>query len=134
MRHTNARVAPVWVRGQPCSGCAGVGTVDDGFQSLDYLDQRGHVGDLIEGWGFELRQQRADLLLGNAVQDRFHTPQTAGGRFQHVEDLLLLLDVPHQVRLVGMAVLAQLNVTQRAELDETLVIRDNDKPLAVLLK
>ncbi|HEX8799768.1 MAG TPA: hypothetical protein VF772_14215 [Terriglobales bacterium] len=33
--------------------------------------------------------------------------QPAGGRFQHVEDLLLLLDIAHQVRLVGMAVLAQ---------------------------
>ena len=30
-----------------------------------------------------------------------------GGRFQHVEDLLLLLDIAHQVRLVGMAVLAK---------------------------
>ena len=27
-----------------------------------------------------------------------------------------------------------MNVTQLAELDKTLVIRDNDKPLAVLLK
>jgi hypothetical protein len=27
-----------------------------------------------------------------------------------------------------------LNVTQLAELDKTLVIRDNDKPLAALLK
>ena len=34
-------------------------------------------------------------------------PQPACGRFQHVEDLLLLLDIAHQVRLVGMAVLAQ---------------------------
>ena len=32
-------------------------------------------------------------------------PRVVG--FQHVEDLLLLLDVLHQVRLVGMAVLAQ---------------------------
>ena len=111
-----------------------MGTVDDIFQSLDYLDQCGHVGDFIEGWGLQLRQQGADLLFGNAVQDCFHTPQTARGRFQHIEDLLLLLDIAHQVRLVGVAVLAQLNVTQRAELDETLVIRDNDKPLAVLLK
>jgi len=30
--------------------------------------------------------------------------------------------------------LRALNVTQLAELDKTLVIRDNDKPLAVLLK
>ena len=38
-------------------------TVDDTFQSLDYLDQRGHVGDLVEGWGLQLGQQGADLLL-----------------------------------------------------------------------
>ena len=111
-----------------------MGTVDDALQSLDYLDQRGHVGDLIEGRSFELGQQGADLLFGNAVQDSFYAPQTACGGFQHIEDLLLLLDIAHQVRLVGVAVLAQLNVTQLAELDETLVIRDNDKPLAVLLK
>ena len=94
------------LRGQPVSCCAGVGTVDDAFQSLDYLDQSGHVGDLIQGWSLQLRQQGADLLFGNAVQDRFHASQAACGGFQHVEDLLLLLDVPHQVRLVGMAVLA----------------------------
>ena len=47
-RHTNARVSLVWVRGQPVSGCAGVGTVDDAFQSLDYLDQCGHVGDFVQ--------------------------------------------------------------------------------------
>ena len=111
-----------------------MGTVDDAFQSLDYLDQCGHVGDFIEGRSLQLRQQGADLLSGNAVQDSFYAPQTACGGFQHIEDLLLLLDIAHQVRLVGVAVLAQLNVTQLAELDETLVIRDNDKPLAVLLK
>ena len=82
----------------------------------------------------QLGQQGIDLLLGHAIEDRFHASQSACGGFQHVEDLLLLLDVPHQVRLVGMAVLAQLNVTQRAELDLTLVIRDNGKPLAALLK
>jgi hypothetical protein len=50
--------------------------------------------------------RRADLLLGNAVKDRFHASQTACGGFQHVEDLLLL-DLPDQLRLVGMAVLAK---------------------------
>ena len=89
------------VKGQPVSGCAGVGTVDDALQSLDYLDQCGHVGNLVEGRSLQLGQQGADLLFGNAVQDSFHTPQTACGGFQHVEDLLLLLDVPHQVRLVA---------------------------------
>ena len=83
-----------------------MGTVDDAFQSLDCLDQGGHIGDLMEGRSFELRQQGADLWFGNAVQDRFLAPQTACGGFQHIEDLLLLLDVPHKVRLVGMAVLA----------------------------
>jgi len=82
-----------------------VGTVDDALQSLDYLDQCGHVGDFMEGWSLQLGQQGADLLFGNAIQDSFHASQAAGGGFQHVEDLLLLLlDVPHQVRLVGMAV------------------------------
>jgi hypothetical protein len=37
---------------------------------------------------------------------RFHASQTAYVGFQHVEDLLLL-NVPHQVRLVGIAVLAK---------------------------
>ena len=81
-----------------------MGTVDDAFQSLDYQDQCGHVGDFMEGWSLQLGQQGADLLLGNAVQDSFHASQAAGSRFQHVKDLLLLLDIPYQVRLVGMAV------------------------------
>jgi hypothetical protein len=34
----------------------------------------------------------------------------------------------------GISRLRALNVTQLAELDKTLVIQDNDKPLAVLLK
>jgi len=61
----------------------------------------------IEGRTLQLGQQGADLLFGNAVEDRFHASQTACGGFQHVEDLLLLLDLPDQLRLVGMAVLAQ---------------------------
>jgi hypothetical protein len=39
-------------------------------------------------------------------------------------------DVQH----VGISRLRALNVTQLSELDKTLVIQDNDKPLAVLLK
>ncbi|MGA8617991.1 MAG: hypothetical protein WB660_05660 [Candidatus Sulfotelmatobacter sp.] len=35
---------------------------------------------------------------------------------------------------VGISRLRALNVTQLRELDKTLVIQDNDKPLAVLLK
>ena len=84
-----------------------MGTVDDALQSLDYQDQSGHVGDFVEGWSLQLGKQCADLLFGNAVQDSFHASQAAGGGFQYVEDLLLLLDVPHQVQLVGMAVLAK---------------------------
>ena len=38
------------------------------------------------------------------------------------------------VQHVGISRLRALNVTQLAELDKTLVIQDNDKPLAVLLK
>ena len=67
----------------------------------------GNVGDFVEGLGLQLRQQGADLLFGNAVQDRFHASQSACGGFQHVEDLLLQLDIPDQMRLVGMAVLAK---------------------------
>ena len=55
----------------------------------------------------QLGQQGADLLLGNAIEDSFHASKASCGRFQHVEDLLLLLDIAHQVRLVGMALLAQ---------------------------
>ena len=84
-----------------------MGTVDDAFQSLDYLDQCGHVGDFMEGWSLQLGQQGTDLLLGNAIEDRFHASQSSCGGFQHVEDLLLQLDIPDQMRLVGMAVLAQ---------------------------
>ena len=84
-----------------------MGAVDDAFQSLDYLDQCGHVGDFIEGRSFELRQQGADLLFGNAIENSFHALQSSCGGFQHVEDPLFLLDIAHQVRLVGMAVLAQ---------------------------
>jgi hypothetical protein len=57
--------------------------------------------------GLQLRQQGDDLLFGNAIKDSLHASQTACGGFQHVEDLLFLLDVSHQVRLVGMAILAQ---------------------------
>jgi hypothetical protein len=38
------------------------------------------------------------------------------------------------VRHVGISRLRALNVTQLRELDKTVVIQDNDKPLAVLLK
>jgi len=38
------------------------------------------------------------------------------------------------VQHVGISRLRALNVTQLMELDKTLVIQDNDKPLAVLLK
>jgi hypothetical protein len=38
------------------------------------------------------------------------------------------------VQHVGISKLRALNVTQLRELDKTLVIQDNDKPLAVLLK
>ena len=38
------------------------------------------------------------------------------------------------VQQVGISRLRALNVTQLRELDKTLVIQDNDKPLAVLLK
>ena len=84
-----------------------MGTVNDAFQSLDYLDQRRHVGDLIEGWGLQLCQEGADPLLGHAIKDSFHPAQTARCGLQHVEDLLLLLGVPNQVGLVGVAILAQ---------------------------
>lgn len=38
------------------------------------------------------------------------------------------------VQHVGISKLRALNVTQLRDLDKTLVIQDNDKPLAVLLK
>ena len=38
------------------------------------------------------------------------------------------------VQHVGVTRLRSLNVTQLRELDKTLVIQDNDKPLAVLLR
>jgi translation initiation factor IF-3 len=38
------------------------------------------------------------------------------------------------VQHVGISKLRALNVAQLRELDKTLVIQDNDKPLAVLLK
>jgi len=38
------------------------------------------------------------------------------------------------VQHVGISRLRALNVTQLRELDKTLVIQDNDKPLVVLLK
>ena len=44
-----------------------MGTVDDALQSLDYLDQCGHVGDLIEGWSLQLGQQGIDLLFGHGL-------------------------------------------------------------------
>jgi len=48
----------------------------------------------------------------------------------HVEIPYLDPTVQH----VGISRLRALNVTQLRELDKTLVIQDNDKPLAVLLK
>jgi hypothetical protein len=41
-------------------------------------------------------------------------------------------DIPRAHR--GHTISGALNVTQLRELDKTLVIQDNDKPLAVLLK
>ena len=48
----------------------------------------------------------------------------------HVEIPYLDPSVQH----VGISRLRALNVTQLRELDKTLLIQDNDKPLAVLLK
>jgi translation initiation factor IF-3 len=48
----------------------------------------------------------------------------------HVEIPYLDPSVQH----VGISRLRALNVTQLRELDKTLVIQDNDKPLAVLLR
>src|SRR5215469_7684855 len=59
----------------------------------------------MEWWSLQLCQQGSDLLLRNMVEDSFHASQPACGGFQHVEDLLVL--ETHQVRLVGMAVLAK---------------------------
>jgi hypothetical protein len=42
--------------------------------------------------------------------------------------------VDPSVQHVGVTKLRSLNVTQLRELDKTLVIQDNDKPLAVLLR
>jgi hypothetical protein len=39
--------------------------------------------------GLQLRRQGADLLIGNAIENRFHASQAACGGFQHVEDLFL---------------------------------------------
>ena|ERR1700691_1748494 len=47
------------------------------------------------------------------------------------------LSIPYldpSVQHVGISRLRALNATQLRELDKTLVIQDNDKPLAVLLK
>lgn len=47
------------------------------------------------------------------------------------------VEIPYldpSVQYVGISRLRALNVTQLRELDKTLVIQDNDKPLAVLLK
>jgi translation initiation factor IF-3 len=47
------------------------------------------------------------------------------------------VEIPYldpSVQHVGISRLRALNVTQLRELDKTLVIQDNDKPLAVLLK
>jgi hypothetical protein len=39
-------------------------SVNDASQSLDYLDQCGHVGNLIEGWGLQLHAPRLHLKRG----------------------------------------------------------------------
>jgi hypothetical protein len=47
------------------------------------------------------------------------------------------IEIPYldpNVQHVGISRLRALNVTQLRELDKTLVIQDNDKPLAVLIK
>jgi translation initiation factor IF-3 len=47
------------------------------------------------------------------------------------------VSIPHldpSVQHVGVSKLRALNVTQLRDLDKTLVIQDNDKPLAVLLR
>ena len=46
--------------------------VDDAFQTLNDLDQRGHVGDFIQWWGLQLREQGTDLTdaIHRAVRRR----------------------------------------------------------------
>ena len=50
------------------------------------------------------------------------------------ENQISLPYVDPSVQHVGITKLRSLNVTQLRELDKTLVIQDNDKPLAVLLR
>lgn len=50
------------------------------------------------------------------------------------ENQVSLPYVDPSVQHVGVTKLRALNVTQLRELDKTLVIQDNDKPLAVLLR
>ena len=52
--------------------------VDDAFQTLNNLDQRWHVGDLIQWRGLQLCQQCTALLLRDAIEDDLHAAQAPG--------------------------------------------------------
>ena len=58
---------------------------------------------------------------------------SVGGRMAKANQVSIPYLDP-SVQHVGISRLRALNVTQLRDLDKTLVIQDNDKPLAVLLK
>ena len=61
-------------------------------------------------------------------------PAVSSGRFSIKVRQVSIPYVDPTVQHVGISRLRALNVTQLRELDKTLVIQDNDEPLAVLLK
>jgi hypothetical protein len=56
------------------------------------------------------------------------------GDYMAKADMVSIPYLDPSVQHVGISKLHALNVTQLRDLDKTLVIQDNDKPLAVLLK
>jgi translation initiation factor IF-3 len=70
-------------------------------------------------------------------RQRAHTQGAGTGELKGFMAKANHVEIPYldpSVQHVGISRLRALNVTQLRELDKTLVIQDNDKPLAVLLK
>jgi hypothetical protein len=69
-----------------------------------------------------------------------HVPQRVpftGGEQQKGKDIMATTTIPYidrNVQHVGVSRLRSLNATQLREITKTLVIQENDQPLAVLLK
>lgn len=93
------------------------------------IDGQRHASSAVNRRVFEVRDE-LNAVIGNIEAEGMAALAPMPAKADQVSILYLDPSVQH----VGISRLRALNVTPPRELDKTLVIQDNDKPLAVLLK